>query len=246
MASPDQSTRPIHRRSTPVGAEAERRRVAAGLLFPRCRAADRSHGLASARARRTAMRYARRADASVVGRVWGRLLELEFIDRSVALAAKAFVSFFPLLIAFASVLPVQGRDEMLRVIATRLGVSGAAFDVVRQAFASPDVTRTATGFVGVVVGCGLRRFVHHRFAAGLLAIVAAAARRRPAEQGPRPAVVNHRARVADISVAAAFRGRGSGQLGSSGYRPARRCGGGPRASCCAVRCGGGRCCPRRS
>src|SRR6478736_6315850 len=82
---------------------------------------------ASARARRTAMRYARRADASVVGRVWGRLLELEFIDRSVALAAKAFVSFFPLLIAFASVLPVQGRDEMLRVIATRLGVSGAAF-----------------------------------------------------------------------------------------------------------------------
>ena len=98
------------------------------------------------------MRYARRADASVVGRVWGRLLELEFIDRSVALAAKAFVSFFPLLIAFASVLPVQGRDEMLRVIATRLGVSGAAFDVVRQAFASPDVTRTATGFVGVVVG----------------------------------------------------------------------------------------------
>ena len=107
---------------------------------------------ASARARRTAMRYARRADASVVGRVWGRLLELEFIDRSVALAAKAFVSFFPLLIAFASVLPVQGRDEMLRVIATRLGVSGAAFDVVRQAFASPDVTRTATGFVGVVVG----------------------------------------------------------------------------------------------
>jgi membrane protein len=98
------------------------------------------------------MRYAGRADASVGGRVWGRLLELEFIDRSVALAAKAFVSFFPLLIAFASVLPVQGRDEMLRVIATRLGVSGAAFDVVRQAFASPDVTRTATGFVGVVVG----------------------------------------------------------------------------------------------
>ena len=107
---------------------------------------------ASARARRTAIRYARLADESVLGRVWERLLELEFIDRSVALASKAFVSFFPLLIVFASVLPVGGRQEMLRVIATRLGVSGAAFDLVRQAFASPDVIRTASGLVGVVLG----------------------------------------------------------------------------------------------
>ena len=28
-------------------------------------------------------------------RVWERMLELEFVDRGVALAGKAFVSFFP-------------------------------------------------------------------------------------------------------------------------------------------------------
>jgi len=36
-----------------------------------------------------------RLERSIVWRVWERMLETEFIDRSVALAGKAFVSFFP-------------------------------------------------------------------------------------------------------------------------------------------------------
>jgi hypothetical protein len=38
-------------------------------------------------------------------RVWECMLEIEFIDRSIALAGKAFVSFFPLVIVVAALVP---------------------------------------------------------------------------------------------------------------------------------------------
>ena len=47
------------------------------------------------RRRRYLVGFAERLERTVAGRLWSRLLELEFVDRSVALAAKAFVSFFP-------------------------------------------------------------------------------------------------------------------------------------------------------
>ena len=56
------------------------------------------------------VRYPRRSRARPVrrgcwsGRVWERLLEIEFVDRSVALVGKAFVSFFPLVIVVAGFL----------------------------------------------------------------------------------------------------------------------------------------------
>ena len=39
----------------------------------------------------------------------------------------------------------------MTVFAQRFGVSGAAFDTVRQAFASPTQTRTASGVVGILI-----------------------------------------------------------------------------------------------
>ena len=42
-------------------------------------------------------------------RVWERMLEIEFVDRSVALAGKAFVSFFPLVIVVAAFVPERPR-----------------------------------------------------------------------------------------------------------------------------------------
>jgi membrane protein len=110
------------------------------------RAANRT-----SRIRGSAARSAARLEVTVLGRLWSRLLELEFVDRSVALAAKAFVSFFPLLILVAAVTPVGVRQEILAIITGRLGVSGDAFDTVRQAFASADQTRTATGLVGAAL-----------------------------------------------------------------------------------------------
>ena len=46
-------------------------------------------------------------------RVWERVLENEFVDRSVALAAKAFVSLFPAIIVIAAFAPASVRDSDL-------------------------------------------------------------------------------------------------------------------------------------
>ena len=102
------------------------------------------------RGRRSVAAVAVRLETTVLGRLWSRLLELEFVDRSVALAAKAFVSFFPLLILVAAATTSGVRQEILDMIANRLGVGGDAYELVRQAFASADQARAATSVVGVL------------------------------------------------------------------------------------------------
>src|ERR1700710_923694 len=44
-------------------------------------------------------------ETTFLWRIWERLLENEFVDRSVALGAKAFVSFFPLIIVVGAFVP---------------------------------------------------------------------------------------------------------------------------------------------
>lgn len=102
-------------------------------------------------ARRAAHGQAARLETTLVGQFWARLLELEFVDRSVALAAKAVVSFFPLLIVAAALSPPQARSSIVDSIAARFGVGGEALLIMQQAFASPDQTRAATGLLGSVL-----------------------------------------------------------------------------------------------
>ena len=45
------------------------------------------------------------AEQTLLWKIWDRMLETEFIDRSIALAGKAFISFFPLIIVVAAFLP---------------------------------------------------------------------------------------------------------------------------------------------
>jgi hypothetical protein len=59
------------------------------------------------------------AERTIVWRVWERLLEIEFIDRSVALAAKAFVSFFPVVIVVAALAPLSTRSSIFTTITSR-------------------------------------------------------------------------------------------------------------------------------
>ena len=92
--------------------------------------------------------HATRLESTTVGRFWARLLEVEFVDRAVALAAKAVVSFFPLLIVVAAVSPPRARRSIVDTMATRFGLDGDAFATVSRAFASPDQTRAATGLLG--------------------------------------------------------------------------------------------------
>ncbi len=89
-------------------------------------------------------------EGTVFWRVWERMLENEFIDRSVALAGKAFVSFFPALIVVAAFAPSSVRASMLTTVTHRLGLSGQGLATVRSAFADANSTRKATGIAGLI------------------------------------------------------------------------------------------------
>ena len=104
-----------------------------------------------AQAKESAFRISGVLETTVLGRLWSRLLEMEFVNRSVALAAKAFVSLFPAIIIVTAITPDSVRRGVLDNMSRRFGVSGSAFDVVKQAFATPAATRAASGFIGTVL-----------------------------------------------------------------------------------------------
>ena len=87
----------------------------------------------------------------LIWRVWERMLEIEFVDRSVALAGKAFVSFFPLVIVVAAFVPERTRVSIISAVAARLGLRGDTFSLVEASFASSDDIRRATGLLGLVL-----------------------------------------------------------------------------------------------
>ena len=63
-----------------------------------------------------------RLERLLLWRVWERMLEIEFVDRSVALAGKAFVSFFPLVIVVAAFVPDRIRSSIITTLTNRLGI----------------------------------------------------------------------------------------------------------------------------
>lgn len=89
-------------------------------------------------------------ERSIFWQVWERVLENEFVDRSVALAAKAFVSLFPALIVVAAFAPTSVRDSIITSITRRAGLSGAGLATVKGAFKSSDDVRKATGVLGLI------------------------------------------------------------------------------------------------
>jgi membrane protein len=91
------------------------------------------------------------ADASFVGRLWRRLLEIEFVERSIALAAKAFVSLLPVVIVIAAFLPDRLQAGVVEALTTRLGLSGASLEYVQEAFGSPEQIKAATSLIGLVL-----------------------------------------------------------------------------------------------
>jgi membrane protein len=95
--------------------------------------------------------FRNRVERLLLWRVWERMLEIEFIDRSVALAGKAFVSFFPLVIVVAAFVPERTRSSIITSVTARLGIQGDALTLTREAFASSDDIRQATGLLGLVL-----------------------------------------------------------------------------------------------
>jgi membrane protein len=90
------------------------------------------------------------AERTIFWRVWDRMLENEFIDRGIALAAKAFVSFFPAVIVVAAFAPPAVRTAIAGTLAHRSGLSGAGLATFRSAFATSSDVRRATGVLGLV------------------------------------------------------------------------------------------------
>ena len=90
------------------------------------------------------------AERTIFWRVWERMLENEFIDRGIALAAKAFVSFFPAVIVVAAFAPPGIRAAIAGTLAHRSGLSGSGLEIFRSAFTSASSIRRATGVLGLV------------------------------------------------------------------------------------------------
>src|ERR1700751_2093731 len=117
------------------------------------------------------------AEQTLLWKKWDRMLETEFIDRSIALAGKAFVSFFPLLIVVPAFVPPPPRTSIFTTLTHRLGITGASLATVKQAFASADDIRRATGLLGLVLAI----FYASSFTTALRSAYLRAWRRPPAK-----------------------------------------------------------------
>lgn len=120
-----------------------------------------------------------RSERLLIWRVWERMLEIEFIDRSIALAGKAFVSFFPLVIVVAAFVPERIRSSITTAVTARLGVQGDTLVLFKEGFASSDDIRKATGLLGLV----LAAFFATSFTTALQRVYLRAWRRPPSRAG---------------------------------------------------------------
>ncbi|MBJ7473299.1 MAG: hypothetical protein JHD16_18470, partial [Solirubrobacteraceae bacterium] len=80
-----------------------------------------------------------------------RNVEVQTVDRGVALGAQAFTAVVPLLMLFALVAPRrEGRDFADTLIA-RFELSGSSAEALRQAFSPPELTTQSVSVFGVVL-----------------------------------------------------------------------------------------------
>ena len=80
-----------------------------------------------------------------------RLAEVEFVDRSVALASQAFVALIPLLLVSSSLLPRSERRSFADSLVRRFELHDPSASDVRQVFAQPAEVRNTLSIVGVLV-----------------------------------------------------------------------------------------------
>lgn len=120
-------------------------------------------------ARRTALAVRERAvaflESSFIGRCIYRFIELEGVDRALALSSRAFVAVIPLA-TVASALSPAGESFGERMV-DRFELEGAAARAMRQLFATPSDVRGAVGVVGlvalIVTSVGLARMIQRTF-----------------------------------------------------------------------------------
>jgi membrane protein len=109
-----------------------------------------------ARLEHAARRHARLARAIALTRAClDRLVEIQFVDRSIALGSLAFTALLPLLVIASAFLP--GTDDLASELIRRFHLRGSTADLVREVFAQPDAVRQSVSWLGaaLLVGAAL-------------------------------------------------------------------------------------------
>ncbi len=78
-----------------------------------------------------------------------RLVEIQFVDRSVALGSLAFTAIVPLLVIVSAFLP--GTDGLANELVRRFELRGATAELVREVFAQPDAVRQSVSWLGLLL-----------------------------------------------------------------------------------------------
>jgi membrane protein len=93
----------------------------------------------------------RLAQNGLPGRILGRLIEVQFLDRTVILAAQGFSAILPLFIVVSSISPHPGGDSPATILVGKLGLGGAEVSSLQTAVAPPPSSRASIGVLGVVL-----------------------------------------------------------------------------------------------
>jgi membrane protein len=93
----------------------------------------------------------RLAQSGLPGRILGRLIEVQFLDRTVILAAQGFSAILPLFIVVSTISPHPGGDSPATVLVGKLGLGGAEMSSLQAAVAPPSSARASIGVLGVVL-----------------------------------------------------------------------------------------------
>ncbi|HEU4702700.1 MAG TPA: YhjD/YihY/BrkB family envelope integrity protein [Conexibacter sp.] len=78
-----------------------------------------------------------------------RLVEIQFVDRSVALGSLGFTALVPLLVIASAFLP--GTDGLSSELVQRFHLRGDTADLVDEVFAQPDAVRQSVSWLGVLL-----------------------------------------------------------------------------------------------
>jgi membrane protein len=83
-----------------------------------------------------------------------RLVEIQFVDRSIALGSLAFTAIVPLLVISSAFLPGTNTDDLASELIDRFDLRGATARLVREVFAQPDAVRQSISWLGVLLLLG--------------------------------------------------------------------------------------------
>jgi membrane protein len=94
---------------------------------------------------------ARLAQTGLPGRILGRLIEVQFLDRTVILGAQAFSAILPLFIVVSTISPQPGGDSPATILVAKLGLGAAEMSSLQAAVVPPPSARASIGVLGVVL-----------------------------------------------------------------------------------------------